>query len=382
MKKRTQKISIFTFSILWLASMVLSPQVYAEQITVTGNGSESVNTVVVSETTQTKVEQTNEANVVNNVSTESKTGNNDASFNTTGNTMVQTGDAVQQTQVTNSMNTSVLNQSDCCKQQETNIHVSNNGAFSTNHVSVNNTNTTSVNVYQNANVVNNIESEANTGNNDASFNTDGDSVIKTGDIKAVTKVKNGSINLSYIKIPAKGNFSDRTVKIFGNGFGSWNTVDLDEDNDTYIQTVNVANVLNDLKQNYSTGDNKAKFNTDGDTAIITGDIAASTSIDNSPINVNKVEIDCECEKKEKVKEKEKEVPAAPVGGNVPPPSQVTPQGPGPAAPVVHLASVGPQLPVTGNNWLVLALFGNIMMLLLGAYLRLRSGRSPGALLAM
>ena len=37
------------------------------------------------------------------------------------------------------------------------------------------------------------------------------------------------------------------------------------------------------------------------------------------------------------------------------------------------------LSFTHTNWWVLALFGNIMMLLWGAYLRLRSGRSPGYL---
>lgn len=376
--------------------MTISPQAFAQQITVTGNGSESVNQVVLSDTTETNIQQTNEANVINTISNEVNTGNNEISNNTKGDTMIQTGDATQHTQVTNSVNTSVVEQGGCCIQQPTNIYISNNGAFSTNNISANNSTTTRVDVHQNANVLNTLYSEANTGNNDASYNTKGDSVIKSGDIYATTKVKNSPINLSYIKLPTVGNNKDHSIKVFGNGFGSWNTVDLDETYDTFVETVNIANVLNDLKENYSTGYNKVKFNND-DSAILTGDISAFTSINNGPINVSKVAVECVCEKKKEVKEKEeeekkkikekerekeKEVPAAPVERNVPPPSEITLQVPPPVAPVVHIEAVAPQLPITGNNWLMLALFGNIMMLLLGAYLRLRSGRSPGDSLAL
>jgi hypothetical protein len=41
------------------------------------------------------------------------------------------------------------------------------------------------------------------------------------------------------------------------------------------------------------------------------------------------------------------------------------------------AALSAILPSTGGNWLLFSLLGNIMMFFLGAYLRLRSGRSPG-----
>ncbi len=47
------------------------------------------------------------------------------------------------------------------------------------------------------------------------------------------------------------------------------------------------------------------------------------------------------------------------------------------APVIADVIAGAILPTNGISLLVLALFGNIMMLLLRSYLRLRSGRSPG-----
>jgi hypothetical protein len=350
-----------------------TPHVLAEEINISGNGAASVNEVVVSNNNESNIEQTNTANVVNNVSNTTNTGGNTASGNTGGNAEIVTGNVQQETNVSNTMNQSVVEQNNCCQETKNNINVSGNGAFSSNEADIQSSNNTSINVYQEANIINNIETYANTGNNTASYNTGGETGIKTGDIKAKTNVKNGPINLSYIKVPTSSNKSS-SVQIIGNGFGSWNNVQLEQNDEINIEVVNVANVLNNLKEHYTTGDNTSQFNTGDDTNILTGDVYASTTIDNGPINVSKVAIDCKCEKE---KEKTKEAPTAPVGGNIPPPSQVNPVGPAPVTAIAQHIAVGPQLPITGNNWLVLALFGNIMMLLLGAYLRLRSGRSPG-----
>lgn len=353
-----------------------TPHVLAEEINITGNGAASVNEVVVSNNNQSNIEQTNTANVVNNISNTTNTGDNNASGNTNGNAEIVTGDVQQETSVSNTMNQSIVEQNNCCQNSQNNVTISGNGAFSDNKALVQSNNNTSVNVYQDADVINNVKTYANTGNNSASYNTGGDTVIKTGNIKAKTLLHNGPINLSYIKIPAASKGSS-SIKIIGNGFGSWNTVNLDDNNETNIEVVNVANVLNNLKENYSTGDNDAKFNTGGDAAIRTGDIHAMTTIDNGPINVSKVVIDCKCDKEKEKEEAAPSAPAAPVGGNIPPPSQLNPGGPAPVTTIAQHIAAGPQLPITGNNWMVLALFGNIMMLLLGAYLRLRSGRSPG-----
>lgn len=379
MFRNVKTIFISAFSITWLFSLLFAPIAFAEEIRITGNGAASVNEVVVSNETTTQSEQTNSANIQNNVSTTSSTGNNDSFFNS-GNATIQTGNAVHQTTVSNQANNSVVEVNNCCQNTASNITISGNGAYSQNQATINSQNNTYVDVYQEANIVNNVDTYASNGDNTASFNN-GDSVVKTGSILAKKHIMNGPINLSYIKVP-QGNNKTSDVSIIGNGFGSWNSVDLNEDSNTNISVVNAANIINDLQENYSTGDNKAKF-TNGDNVIVTGDIVALTEIDNGPINVSSVKVDCDCEEKKPTKEKDKEeVPSAPVGGNIPPPSQITTSGPAPITSIPQAIVAAAHLPVTGNNWLVLALFGNIMMLLLGAYLRLRSGRSPGMQFSM
>ncbi|MBA3724258.1 MAG: hypothetical protein H0W89_05225 [Candidatus Levybacteria bacterium] len=371
MNKQNKNIAVLSFSFMWVMSLTFTPHALAEQITITGNGAESVNEVVVTKKNESVTQQTNNADIVNNISNNASTGDNTASFNTNGNTSIQTGDATVVTEVTNTANTSIVEQKNCCDSQQGTVTVSGNGANSHNNANVSSNYTANVRVYQNANIVNDITTYANTGNNRANYNN-GDSLIRTGDIKAKTHITSGPINLSYVSVPLYSN-KPLSVTIIGNGFGSWNTVNVHDEDDTNIDIENVATVINDLKEHYSTGDNKADYN-NGDVAILTGDIASYTSIDNGPINVSVVKVDCACDK-----DTDKEVPVAPVGGTIPPPSQASPSS-GSSVPAITTAAeilAATTLPITGNNWLALALFGNIMMLLLGAYLRLRSGRSPG-----
>lgn len=371
MNKRTQKLSILAFCMMFVFGITVTPHAIAEEITITGNGAASESTVVTTTNNQTHVEQNNNANITNNVSTTTNTGNNAASQNTGGSTVINTGNAAANTTVSNQANQSVVN-TECCKPATNNsVTVSGNGAGSVNNAAVSHTNTNTVTVNNHATINNKISTYANTGNNTANFNN-GDVVIKTGDIKAKTTVNTGPINLSYIKIPqANANSNPFKLAIVGNGAYSYNNVDLNETNDTTILVNNAADIINELHNKYNTGGNEANFN-NGDIAILTGDIDANVAINNIA-NISKVEVDCKCEK-------EKEKPSVPVGAPLPPTTTTTTtttttSTPGGDTP--HHVFSGPNLPVTGNNWLILALFGNIMMLLLGAYLRLRSGRSPG-----
>ncbi len=70
----------------------------------TGNGNKSVNTVVVTNTDKTKVNQTNVAVQVNNVSNNVNSGNNKANSNTGGDVNINTGNAESSTVINNSAN--------------------------------------------------------------------------------------------------------------------------------------------------------------------------------------------------------------------------------------------------------------------------------------
>ena len=87
-----------------------------------------------------------------------------------------------------------------------------NGADSTNTANASSTNTSTTTQTNNANIVNNINISANTGQNDANYNTGGDSNIKTGDANIVLNVVN------FIN----SNFSGRKIVMtLVNVFGSW-----------------------------------------------------------------------------------------------------------------------------------------------------------------
>jgi hypothetical protein len=367
------KITVITTLSILLAVTV--PNAFAaEEYVVTGNGSESENSVNISNNSQTTVQQNNNTNIQNNVSTTSDTGNNSASDNTGGSAGIQTGDATTATTVTNQGNVNTATQNNCCNQVGSTAVVSGNGTGSNNNISINDSSSTNIMSNNNASITNNISIQANTGRNKANGNV-GDVFIKTGDIKAYQEVINGPLNINNVTFGANGN-KERNIIIKGNGSYSENTITIFDNEEFKVRVNNVADIINNVFTDLNTGENEANGNV-GDVTISTGDIISKTVISNA-VNYNKVDLSCVCEK-----EKEK---AAPV---TIPTKQETSAAPAPAggiggapAPAQVLgASVGQVLPITGNNLLLLLIIGNIVMMFMGMYLRLRSGRSPGTMYA-
>ena len=133
-------------------------------------------------------------------------------------------------------------------------------------------------------------------------------------------------------------------------------------------------------QHLITGDNTADRNTDGDVDIKTGDVKVVTKIEND-VNKSEVVVECGCEEEKPEEEKppkeEEEKPVgAPVGSSNPPTKAAEKPSEQKKGEVLS-AAIGDILPATGTPWFILAILGNLVMLLLGTVLRLRSGRSPG-----
>lgn len=372
MKNINIKLSaVFAIAIMLFGTVV--PHAIAEEIVVTGNGAASSNQTTVASTQQTTVTQSNTANVTNNVTVNANTGNNTASNNTGGNTAIATGDVNSSTGVTNNLNTSIASQDCGCIQGTSTSVISGNGAGSNNSINYNSSNKTTVSTLNNGTVINNIRTNANTGGNTTDSNTGGNVTIHTGNIFAKNNV------LNYLNF-SKVSFSNATptnseLKIVGNGAFSLNNLNFLSNFNTNITVTNLSSVINDITSALNTGNNHASGNTDGDVMISTGDILSETTVDNYA-NASIVDVSCGCKK---------EVPTPPV-----PPTSVTPPAPssggsgggsssssGGSSGNSLAAAIGNMLPSTGINWLLLALMGNIMMLFLGAFLRLRSGRGPG-----
>lgn len=354
--------------VLLALSPVITHKAFATEITVTGNGEASVNEASVSDSSQVNVTSNNSAEVTNNVQVNAETGNNEVSGNT-GDSQVQTGDVAIDTTVVNEMNQTNVTQQSCCSQSGTIVVNSKNGSNSQNTTNVSNSNNANLNINQTAVITNTINGKANTGGNTANNNS-GYVGIKTGNITVKDRIINAQVNIAKIQVnqPVLG---DTLATVIGNGTGTTNSINFLTSNNQTVNVVNYADIFNNIVYDLTTGDNHAD-NNNGDVEIKTGDISVTTEITNV-VNESEVIIDCECKEKP-----EKPTPT-------PPADKVTPTPPSPEKPTsggnggeVASVAVGKVLPVTGVNWIILAIAGNIMMLFLGMILRLRSGNAPGA----
>jgi len=371
------RIALVLSLVFLLLGSLVSRKALAEEIAVTGNGADSNNEVNVSSSSNTNVQSTNTTNVDNTVQTNANTGNNSVSDNTSGNTQVQTGTITTTTNIQNAANTSIVAVDNCCPIGSTNVTVAGNGSGSNNTANVSTSQTNNATISNAATITNNITVNANTGGNTANDNS-GNVFVKTGNISVYNGIKNASVNKAIVAINT-GKSGDLKLEIAGNGADSQSTINYIDYNTNTVFVDNYTNIFNNVLFNLDTGNNDVNDN-NGNVTLITGDIAAVAEITNA-VNTSKVSIECEC------KEKPQPTPTPPVT----PTEKVTPSAPsqpsggngggggvGGGGEVAGIA-VGKVLPVTGNNWLFLAFVGNVLMLLLGTILRLRSGNSPGAL---
>src|SRR3990167_3496632 len=192
MKIQIKKILLPLVALMTL--VVGSPtNIYALDLVISGNGSDSVSEVVTNVSSETTVEQTNEANVANNVDTDANTGGNTVSNNTGEEQTVNTGAITQEVGVVNEMNVSNVDNDNCCKTNDVNVTISGNGSASTNAADVNAFSGIEVSITNNANVLNSVTGNANTGGNTAN-NNNGNVQITTGNIKVGMMLSNSPIN--------------------------------------------------------------------------------------------------------------------------------------------------------------------------------------------
>lgn len=267
-------------------------------VLVKDNGAFSGNDVDLTKTNTKTVNQDNRADVTNKVTSNATTGGNDAGFNTGGDVVVDTGNAKTTTYVKTeaNKNAAVLGGTGAMVTPTASFRIVGNGAGSDNDITAALTNSTTIDQDNRADVTNTINSDANTGDNDAWFNTGGDVVIDTGDATATVGVDN-AVNFNYAAADCgcllAGNI---LAKINGNGgglfFGSDNDIQLTLGNTTLYGQDNRSTLYNDVDEDLETGDNDANFNTGAtegisDPAVVTGDATSTTYVTNSG-NVNAV----------------------------------------------------------------------------------------------
>ena len=135
-KEQLKKKKAFSFLLILLLCIILvfAPNTKALELVISNNGTGSVSEVSVQTQNAITVEQVNEGEVDNNVSTSSNTGENLLSANTGSNVTVTTGDSHQDINIENSLNQLLMDSNCCSSEKEANI--SGNGNDSTNTINL------------------------------------------------------------------------------------------------------------------------------------------------------------------------------------------------------------------------------------------------------
>lgn len=275
-------------SLVLVLNQFFSYSVFADEITVSGNGEGSSNNVQVEEKKSDSVTQSNNAEVENKVSPEASTGNNKANDND-GETATKTGDADTEAKVVNQVNDNKASGGCNCPQGDpSSATISGNGANTDN--SIKNTGTSNTTISQNngAKITNNIKVTANTGNNEAEGNS-GDTTIKTGDVKIAMAVVNKG-NSSYVSFANKA--PEFNSKIAGNGEGSKNDINNESNYNQQFLVNNYLELNNNFIVEANTGGNKAKDN-NGKVFISTGSVLLDIILKND-LNKSVIIADCGC----------------------------------------------------------------------------------------
>ncbi len=293
MNKFVYKLTTAVSTAALLTGSVASVAFGTTSVTVSGNGSDSTNTANVTVSTSKQILQTNNADIENNVKINANSGDNDANDNTGGEVVIETGDANVSSSVSNSANSNVANLSCGGCPGDTTVKITGNGSDSDNKANVQIANETALQQSNNADVDNNVEIDANTGDNDAEDNTGGDVSIETGDAKAVVDIAN-MVNQNVASIGGDNEGGSLDIEISGNGSDSDNEVNVGLANLVQVVQTNDADIENDVEVDANTGKNDAEDNTGGEVAIETGDADVEVKVDNKA-NFNGVNLDDCCE---------------------------------------------------------------------------------------
>jgi hypothetical protein len=166
---------------------------------ISGNGTDSGNSINLDNKTNTNINVYQNATVTNNISGYVNTGKNTANDNNGGSVTIETGNINVKSKITNgAINTSLVNISGGSG-ESINAKISENGTGTINEIRGLFNNNIFSNIINNSNVYNNSSWYLNTGENKANGNSAGKVLIKTGDINLDVFINN-LLNISITDI--------------------------------------------------------------------------------------------------------------------------------------------------------------------------------------
>lgn len=216
----------------------------------TSNGTNSTNNATANSDINNTTNQYNDAIITNDLVIDAETGNNSAGYTTDGDGTIKTGNTTVDANVVNIANTNInggtwwlvfINQagnwigklvgspdgSEMAGSEGTEftvdadgqVSVSNNGngAGSTNNAATSNSVNNTTDQNNTANIHNTLNLSANTGGNNANYNTGGSNNIITGDANVVANI----VNFVNNNIVGNGTLAVTFVNVFGNWVGDF-----------------------------------------------------------------------------------------------------------------------------------------------------------------
>jgi hypothetical protein len=289
---KTKLTTAFATGAVLLNALV--PMASAATITITENGAFSTSNANVNLSNSVNVDQNNDANIDNNVDVNADTGGNSASFNTGGNSDVTSGNVDTNVAITNAANQNHAVVESCCL-PNVDVEISKNAAYANSDVNVDASNDVNIDQDNDADIDNDVDVDADTGDNTASFNTNGGSSVRSGNINSdVTIVSAANINSAVVGGGDNNGGGVLSAVISENGAFSNNDIDLNVDNDVNVDQNNDADIDNNVDINADTGGNSASFNAGDDVEVISGNVDTTVTVDNV-VNFNAASIDdCGC----------------------------------------------------------------------------------------
>lgn len=161
------------------------------------------------------------------------------------------------------------------------FEISGNGSQSENQISSEQVREISIQQSNESNVENDVDVDANTGENNVSDNSGDQTQISTGDIETQTGITN-QLNSSVVQQECCPQ-GEGAAAISGNGSNSTNDIDLTVSNGTDVTLIQEANIENNIYGVANTGRNTASDNS-GDVTIHTGNIQGNVTIGNNTNN--------------------------------------------------------------------------------------------------
>jgi hypothetical protein len=267
MKKRTLRLISVGISMLLLATTLLPT--LADSATNDTTGADSSNTTNVTNTNEVVVENVSDTRIRNEIRSTSNSGNNSASRNTMGGT-VMTGDADTHVAVENRANINTTGVEVGGNNGSNTAGNSITGADSDNFSDIFNRNMVNVRNDNTAVIRNEVNASSNTGGNFANRNTEGvGGAVMTGDADTDVDLYNRA-NDSATSVSGLSDFGDNVVGNSTTGADSTNVANVGNENEVRVRNVSDALVRNRVRARATTGENSASRNTMGG-AVDTGD---------------------------------------------------------------------------------------------------------------